>query len=164
MGMWGYLHRVSAERLEELLAERKGIIGALYPRAGEVGLPGCTAEKAWNAIEFVLDRLAQEKRIPRISALAGGEETGIEFDNGPCWYRTPAEVKDIARVLGTISKEEFRKGYLPEAMVKAGVYPGIWERPEREENFDYVWGWFEKVAAFYGEAAVRGEGMLLHLA
>ena len=95
---------------------------------------------------------------------AEGEKTGISFHYGDCWYRTPAEVIQIANALGALSKEDYRQGYTPDLMTKHNVYPNIWDREEEaEENFEYVWQWYEGLVSFYREAADNGEGMLLHL-
>jgi len=168
MGMHGYLHRVPADRLDELLAHPERIEAELMPvdDEGEPCLSKTTetVEKAWNAIEFILDRLAQAGKIPWIGPLAEGESTGIEFDYGDCWYRTPDEVRDLAATFEGITKEEFRTGYTPEAMAKHGVYPSIWDRvDEREENFEYVWQWYGIMVDHYRQAAAHGEGMLLYL-
>lgn len=164
MGMWGYLHRVPAQRLSELLADPARIERDLYPADDVKPYPEETVEKAWNAIEFILDRLAEAGRIPPIGPLTEGGKTGIQFHYGDCWFRTPAEVRHIADTLDTISQNEFRKGYLPEIMAKCHVYPDIWDREEEvEANFEYVWGWYQNLVSFYRVAASQGEGMLLHL-
>jgi hypothetical protein len=164
MGMWGYLHRVPADRLAELLANPNAIEPDLYPDDDVKRFPEHTVEKTWNAIEFILDRLAESGRIPRINPLTEGGKTGASFHYGDCWYRTPAEVAQIAETLGALSKEEFRMGYKPELMAEYNVYPGIWDREEeKEENFEYVWQWYQGLVNFYREAAAKGEGMLLHL-
>lgn len=66
-------------------------------------------------------------------------------------------------MLSKLSKEDFKRGYMPELMNKHKVYPDIWDRPEREKNFEYVWAWYHLMVKFYCEASANGEGMLLHL-
>jgi hypothetical protein len=162
--MWGYLHRVPAGRLKELLANPAEIERELYPADDVKRFPEHTVEKTWNAIEFILDRLVQSNRIPWVGPLTEGATTGVSFDYGDCWYRTPAEVKQIADTLGALPKEDFKKGYVPDLMAKYNVYPDIWDREdEKEENFEYVWQGYEGLVKFYQEAAAKGEGMLLHL-
>ena len=164
MGLWGYLHRVPAARLSELLASPAQIEADLYPADDVKRYPEYTVEKTWDAIQFVLDRLAEAGHIPWTVPLTEGEKTGIEFHYGDCWYRTPDEVKQIAEALSRISKEDFRKGYMPELMTEFNIYPGLWDRKEDVEwNFEYVWQWYEGLVRFYREAAAKGEGMLLHL-
>lgn len=164
MGIWGHLHRVPAGRLSELLANPSAIEGEIYPADDIERFPEQTVEKTWNAIEFILDRLAESNRIPWTAPLTEGEKTGAAFHYGDCWYRTPAEVKQIAETLGALSKEDFKKGYMPQVMAKYNVYPDIWDREgEEEENFEYVWYWYEAMVKFYQEAAANGEGVLLHL-
>jgi hypothetical protein len=160
MGMWGYLHRVPSARLAELLAKPSEIMGELYPEDDVQRLPKLT----WDAIEFILGRLADAGRIPPVWPVVGGGETGTGFHYGPCWFRTPAEVQRIADVLGRLSKDEFKRAYLPEQMASEQVYPDIWDRTdEAEANFEYVWSWYAGMIEFYQAAADSGEGMLLHL-
>lgn len=164
MGMWGYLHRVPAERLSELLAAPEEIAATLYPDDGIDRFPKHTVEQTWNAIEFILDRLAESERIPWIGPLTDGESTGVSFDYGDCWYRTSAEVSQIAGAMGGLSKDEFKQGYIPQLMAQYRVYPDIWDNEdETESNFEYVWGWYEGLVEFYRGAAAAGDGMLLHL-
>jgi hypothetical protein len=161
--MWGYLHRVPAGRLTEMLANPSEINEALYPSTDEPKrLPECTVEKSWHAIEFILDRLIASGRIPYVSPLVGGAETGTGFHYGACWYRTPEEVRDVAGALAGLSKTDFRNGYDPARMHEEGVYPNIWDEPDAEANFEYVWAWFKDMVEFYQQAAQAGEGMLLH--
>ena len=99
----------------------------------------------------------------KVRATSLTERPGFHY--GPCWYRAPVEVRMIAAVLAGVSKEQFRRGFDPAAMTAARVYPGAWDRAgEVEENFEFAWGRFESMAAFYRAAADAGEGMLLHLA
>ena len=164
MGMWGYLHRVPADRLCDLLANPAQIQADLYPTKNVKPYPEQTVEKAWDAIEFILDRLWKADRIPCVSPLTGGE-TGIEFDYGDCWYKTPREVKQTAKVLNGISKDDFKTGYVPELMANSNVYPDIWDHKEdAEKNFEYVWRWYTGMVEFYRQAATNGEGLLLHVA
>ena len=164
MGMHGYLHRVPPSQLVKMLAEPESIIVAIYPRDGVDALPECTVEKSWNAIEFILDRLAQAERIPWIGPLTEGESTGLELDYGPVWYRTPEQVRDLAGILSAISKEDFKRGYMPQKMAENSVYPEIWDRrEEQEENFEYVWEWYTEMVSFYSEASDAGDAMLLRL-
>jgi hypothetical protein len=164
MGMWGYLHRVPAGRLSELLADPARIEDELYPPDDVGRQPEHSVEKTWDAIEFILGRLAESGRVPRVNPITGGEVTGTAFHYGDCTYRTPAEVERIAGILGGVSKDDFKRGYAPDVMAEQNVYPDIWDRKEDEErNFEYVWQAYEGLTQFYREAAARGEGMLLHL-
>jgi hypothetical protein len=163
MGMWGYLHRVSAEKLSALLADETLIFETLYPAEGVEPLPECTVEKTWNAIEFILDRLAESEQIPWVGPLTGGTATKTQLDYGAVPYLTSVEVKQLAAILSGISKENFKRGYMPKTMAKVNVYPQIWDRPEEDENFEYVSNWYSGMVKFYSTAAEHGDCMLLHL-
>jgi len=164
MGMWGYLHRVPAKRLPELLADPAQISDDLFPNDDVERYPTLTVEKTWNAIEFILDRLAEAGQIPWIGPLTEGEKTGAEFHYGDCWYRTSDQVREISNAISGLSKEDLREAYLPELMAANNVYPDIWgNEVEKERNFEYVWHWYKDMVEFYQAAATSGDGMLLHL-
>lgn len=167
MSMTGELYRVSARRFEELLRDPDAVQAELYPDdfPANVERRGCSVEKAWHAIEFMLTRLTEAGRVPTVWPLVGGPEIGPSLSYGPAWYRTPEEVRQIADVLSRVSREDFRWAYAPELMAADDVYPNIWDRAdEREANFDYVWQWFAGMVDFYREAAAAGDAVLLHFA
>ncbi|MEK6239387.1 MAG: YfbM family protein, partial [Planctomycetales bacterium] len=157
--------RVSSSRLQELLADPARIQDELYPEHYPANLEqrGCNVEKTWNAIEFILDRLAETDGIPEILPLTEGAETGCVLHYGPVWFRTASEVAEIASVLKTLSRDDFRKGFLPDLMSEHHVYPGDWDEEDQEWLFNYVWSHFENMVEFYQAAAEDGDAVLLHL-
>ncbi len=115
------------------------------------------------AIEFILDRLAENETIPWIGPLTEGTETGCVLHYGPVWCRTSEEVAELANVLTKIDRHEFRQGFMPEVMCEYNVYPAIWDEEDKDALFDYVWEHCERMVRFYRAAADAGDAMLLHI-
>lgn len=166
MSMMGQLYRVSPARLARSLAEPSEIQSELYPDDYPANMEqhGEDVEKTWDAIGFILDRLAEEGTIPWIAPLTGGTETGCVLHYSPVWYRTPGEVAETTGVLSSISRNDFRAGFVPESMSAHNVYPSIWDEEDKDALFDYVWRHFEDTVRFYRAAAGDGDALLLHLA
>jgi hypothetical protein len=165
MSMMGEIYRISPSRLQELLADPAQIQAELYPDDYPANLTenGTTVEKTWDAIEFVLGRLARNGKIPWIEPLSGGNATGCVLHYGPVWYRAPNEVAKIANVLNSISRDDFREGFIPELMSEKHVYPDFWNEDSADALFDYVWQHYEDMVQFYRSAAYGGDAVLLHL-
>lgn len=165
MGVWAYLHPIPSARLAELLANPDTIADAIFfPQHDAERLPEYTVEKAWDGIGFILDRLAKSGRIPSFGPPTAGKATGASFDGINVMFRTPAEVNSIAQALTSLSIDDLRERYRPDAMAVDGVYPEVWDRVgETEENFKYICGWYKHLVAAYCYAAQRGQAMLLRL-
>jgi Domain of unknown function (DUF1877) len=163
--MTGELYRISASRLAGLLGDPAKIEAELFPGDYPVNMDkhGLSVEKTWNAIEFTLDRLAESRTIPWIGPLTEGTATGCVLHYGPVWYRTPAEVTDIAHVLIDISRDGLHSAFVPDLMAKHSVYPDIWAEDDKDGLFDYVWQHFEQMVRFYRAAADDGDAVLLYL-
>ena len=166
MSMNGELYRVSSTRLEELLASPDDIEAELYPDdyPENTRVNGCSVEKTWNAIDFILDYLAQQDLIPGVEPVTEGSSTQCVLHYGPVWYRTPAEVASIADTLSAIDRDKFRRGFAPDLMVEHHVYPDIWHEDDHESLFNYVWQHFAAMVEFYKSAKAGGDAVLLHLA
>jgi uncharacterized protein DUF1877 len=170
MSLIGELYRVPARRLEEMLADPEQIRSELYPDDADLSSSrrarfGCDVDKAWDGIQFLLDRLAERRCIPWIAPLpwhaaVEGSETGVVLHYGPVCYRGPQQVAEIAGALLGISEDGLRQVYDPERMTEEMIYPQIWDRPD---EFDYLWSHFQSLAQFYREAASHGDGVLLWL-
>lgn len=159
MSMSGYFHRLSTFRLEELRSNPSEI------EYGELAdAKDSTVEKAWNAIEYLLDQLAARGSISAIAPVTGGKEIGTNLAFGPARYLTADEVGAIAKVLASISPEALREVFDPDAMHAANVYPPIWIANDRDWLFNYVWGRFQAMVDCFVAAGTVGEAMLVYLA
>ncbi len=165
MSMTGELYRVSSSRLAELLSDPALVEAELYPDDFPANreLNGCSVEKAWNAIEFVLFQLQQDGRYNALSPLTDGNETGCELHYGPVWYRSVDDVKDIAVALATVTPEVFRSAFSVPSMNEQSVYPGAWDEDDPDSEFEYVLAYFLDMLAFYQASAASNSAVLIHL-
>jgi hypothetical protein len=117
-------------------------------------------DKAWHGIHYLLTGSGNPTRDVRSLAIFGGKEVGDDLGYGPARLLSPAEVKEIARVLKDESVEKLSSRYDPKKMEKLQIYPEIWVR-DGKEAFDYLAKYYRKLAAFYEKAAASGSAMLL---
>lgn len=117
--------------------------------------------KMWHALHFLLTGTAWDNNGPLGQALLGGEDIGPNMGYGPARLLLPDEVSSTAAALAKISTEEFRSRFAPSTMEAADIYPSvIWVR-EQDTVLDELTPLFEELAAFYSDAARRGDSILL---
>jgi hypothetical protein len=165
MGMVACLASISPGEQERLRAEPDLIEGFLSPDGGE-GEPEHYVEldKAWHGIHYLLTGDVDGGPEPLAWAVLGGDEVGEDVGYGPARFLTPQEVKQVASAIGSLSAEALVARYEPKAMAQAGVYPQvIWVR-EGQQALEYVLEYYQKLVAFYREAADRGDGAVLWIA
>lgn len=113
------------------------------------------SDKAWDAMHRSLsdgDLSYTTGPYPLRLAVIGGESIYAE-DDYIMSLKTPAEVKDVAKALATVTKEDFRKKYDAMDAEKYGC-------PKDDEDFDYTWDWLTGVTVFYEKAAAEGRSVL----
>jgi hypothetical protein len=88
----------------------------------------------------------------------GGEEFGEDWGYGRPRLLDPAGVASVAAALDSISADDLRARYDPNALSDAEVYPDIWDE---EDVFDtYLLPNFENLKALYSHAAAEGRWVL----
>jgi hypothetical protein len=117
-------------------------------------------DKAWHGIHYLLAGSGEPTRDVRSLAIFGGKEVGDDLGYGPARLLSPADVKEVARVLKEESLEKLSARYDPKKMEKLQIYPEIWVR-EGKEAFEYLAEYYRKLAAFYENAAASGSALLL---
>lgn len=113
------------------------------------------SDKAWDAMHRSLsdgELSYTSGPYPLRLAVIGGEPIYAE-DDYIMSLKTPAEVKDVARALIAITKEEFREKYSAIDAAKYGF-------PKDDQDFEYTWEWLIGVTAFYQKAAAEGRWVL----
>jgi hypothetical protein len=113
------------------------------------------SDKAWDAMHRALsdgDLSYTTGPYPLRLAVIGGEPIYAE-DDYIMSLKTPAEVKDIAKALVPVTKDEFRRRY-------DAIDPDKYGFPKSEEDFGYTWDWFTGIVAFYQRAAAEGRWVL----
>ena len=67
--------------------------------------------------------------------------------------KTPAQVRDIARAIRNVSREQFRNGY-------NRIDPKSYGMELSEEDFEYTWESFSALPDFWFRAASSGSNVL----
>lgn len=117
-------------------------------------------DKAWHGIHYLLTGSGEPTRDIGSLAIFGGREVGNDLGYGPARLLSPAEVKEVARVLKELSLEKLSSRYDPKKMEKLQIYPDIWVR-DGKDAFDYLAEYYRKLSVFYEKAAASGSAMLL---
>ncbi len=117
-------------------------------------------DKEWQGIHYLLTGEAWSTGGPLGQVILGGSEFGPDLGYGPARLLSPSQVKEIAARLKDYTLESFKSRYDPKAMMKAQIYPEVWER---EGNTGLVWlvAGYQRVVEFYGRAAAQGKAVIL---
>lgn len=120
-------------------------------------------DKAWHGIHFLLTGSDWEGDPPLNFIVAGGKEIGQEdLGYGPGRSFLSEEVHAIDSALEAVTIEEFKSNFDPEAMMKADIYPTIWDRdPEDDDTLGYLVDYFEGLKRFISTAADKGLGLIV---
>jgi hypothetical protein len=116
-------------------------------------------DKSWHGIHFLLTSSARGGKPPLSNAVLGGKEFGPDLGYGPPRYLTPDQVKEVVAGLDGITRETLRGRFNPQAMTKAEIYS--WNEDEGEEGLEYFLTYYDRVRAYFQDAARKGNGMLL---
>jgi len=117
-------------------------------------------EKAWHGLHYLLAGTVWQPTDPPGNAVLGGVEVGDDLGYGAARLMDAAEVARTAAALGDLQVGELRARYDADAMTKAKLYGGHWD--DLSER-DWVTDAFDHVTAYFGEAAKRGDAMLLYI-
>jgi hypothetical protein len=128
------------------------------PAKGKVPGP-CSLEKMWQAVHFLITGQEWEGDPPLSFAVLGHEEIGDDGGYGPARYLTPEEVRSVSAALSTITTEELRRRFDPEALEAAQIYPNVWDE-DPDDLFEEIESYFSELVAYYRDAASRGNAML----
>jgi len=164
MGMIAMFRRLSDVDLSRLREEPAVVADYL----GEDELDGfgphadLDVDKAWHAIHFLLTGTAWEGAPPLNFIITGGAEIGDDLGYGPARGLTSGEVRNLASALTAIPPDSLLQRFDPAAMTSAEIYPGIWNRPQHEDDSrSYVCEYYDQLRSFVLDAAVEGEAMLM---
>lgn len=118
-----------------------------------------SVDKAWGAIDFLLQRTPRGKAWPACFLSAGGQT--ISSSGGVTWALVSKKVREVAAFLAPIEPDSLRNLFDRAAMRKAKVYPSItWERDD-PEDVEYVLNNYYDLRTYMGDAARRGVGTLI---
>jgi len=116
---------------------------------------GLYLDKAWHGLHWLLAKNAGSTSAAPSKIIFGGEEIGKNLGYGRPRIFTPSEVKQIALLLDSLSPDDLKKNYDPQAMDKANIYPNDWVEWEKdgEPALDDLLSAFQELKAFYRRAA-----------
>jgi len=112
--------------------------------------------KTWHLLHYLITGTEEGEEFPLAYAVMVGhpvEGLGGEF----CWL-TPEELKDVARALDNLSKEDLRKRSNKDSMSKADIYK--YPKGLTKKQLEEVMVYFNKLKEYYKDAAKKGNAML----
>ncbi len=159
MGMIGYLKRVPAELLTALIQKTATLDEYVFgDEAGEE----LDLDKAWHGLHYLLCGEAFGGEEPLYNALMGGRPINEEeTEDIIVRYLTPDQVREVSAALEALDDDALSKGFAPDDMNEAGVYPA----PDWNDagELDYLLGYYGPMKQYYRQAAENGEGMLIYV-
>ncbi|MBX9400559.1 YfbM family protein [Lysobacter sp. BMK333-48F3] len=161
MGMIGNFAALSPAQLQTLLDDPGAVHSFIYPDEDEPE-NHLDIDKAWHAIHYTLNGSAWEGEAPLFLAVLGGQAIGEDVGYGPVRYLSPVQVQAVSAALSAIDAAQFGARFSPAALDAAEIYPQIWQRDDQEGR-EYVLGYYLELAAFYREAAQRGDAVLAYI-
>jgi hypothetical protein len=128
---------------------------------GELG----DLDKSWHGIHYLLTSSADETETPLQFLVAGGTDVGDEdVGYGPPRAFTSAEARTIASALSAVSDDELRSRFAPHAMMRAKIYPEIWDRdPQDDDTLGYLMEYVAILRRAMSTVTSRGHGLLVVL-
>jgi len=165
MSMICCLIDVDEAQINELLANPDSVHDFVEEWFEGEEILGIDLDKAWHGIHFLLTESAWEGKEPLCYLVKGGEEIGDE-DVGYCPARAlrPNQIADWANALSTISSDDLRKKFDPDAMMKAEIYPSIWDRAtEEDDTLGYLLEHYETLRSFVERTKDENKGAIITL-
>lgn len=122
-------------------------------------------DKSWHGIHYLLTGKADESGTPLEFLVAGGVSVGDEdVGYGPPRVFTSAETRVIAAALATVTDEDLRSRFDPDAMMRAEIYPEIWDRdPTDDDTLGYLMEYVAILREAMTTVTSRGHGLLVVL-
>jgi Domain of unknown function (DUF1877) len=145
------------EKLREQILRELESTGVQVPTAGP-NEDGLSLEKSWHSLHYLLTGTSGESDSVLGKAILGGQEIGADVGYGPARYLEAPQVREIAKALKKMSKEDLTRRFDLKAMLAAKIYAC-----HDESELELAQHYFAQVAEYYDEAAKRGDAMLLYL-
>ena len=122
-------------------------------------------DKPWHGIHYLLTGKSDESGTPLEFLVAGGTLVGDEdVGYGPPRVFTAAETRAIAGALAAITDDELRSRFAPDAMMRAEIYPEIWDRdPKDDDTLGYLMENVTMLRTAMATVTSRGHGLLVVL-
>ena len=114
-------------------------------------------DKAWEGIHRALTdgKLEYDNgRYPLNACILGGEQLHEDDDDYIVAFVRPEQVAEVAEALKAIDRDALARGY---AQISAEDY---YRAEPGDDDFDYVWEWFDGLPAFFAKAAAAGRAVI----
>ena len=164
MGMIMYLLRISKQELESYIDKPDLFLENRVDDAYSMDI-----DKAWGGILYLLTGKAFASGSPedevdslnRIFFSAQFFDEDMDVGYGPAHYLTPEQVAGIHRKIASLTEADLKARYDTEAMnEEEELYPSLeWN----EEDFEYLYSYFQALQSFFATAASRGEAIVTFL-
>jgi len=148
---------VTPEQFIQLKNDENALAKTLFESPQDVALE---MDKEWHGIHYLLTGGPWLARGILGQVVLGGAEFGSDIGYGPARYLNPRQVSEIPAALKNLPFEQFKSRYDPKAMMKAEIYPTIWER-EGQEGFTWLVSGLKQLTEFYSRSAIQGKGVIL---
>jgi uncharacterized protein DUF1877 len=145
------------EKVREQILRELESTGVKVPSDGP-DEEGLTLEKSWHSLHYLLTGSTLETNSTLGKTILGGKEIGPDIGYGPARYLEPLEVKEVAKALKKVSKDDLARRFDLKAMVTAKVYAC-----RDEGELKLAQHYFAQLVNYYAQAAERGGAMLLYL-
>lgn len=118
-------------------------------------------EKAWHGIHYLLTGSGSGGEKPYCYLMDGGTPVGdIDVGYGPAILLSKEQVKEFSDAVGTLSLEQLKQRFDPDAMTENGIYPVVWD--EGDEAFDWLYEVLDsELKPFLSTASKNGNSVLL---
>ncbi|MGC4894941.1 YfbM family protein [Micromonospora sp. DT31] len=129
-----------------------------------------STDKAWQALEFLLDRYGITVPVvtggPLLAAPADDPPEGFDWDEfvethdwgyGPPTYLKPEHVVEVANALAGVTEADLVRGVDPAELTAADIYPLIWDR---DNQLEWVAHYLPYARAFFADAAKAGDAVI----
>lgn len=150
---------VTPEQFTEIKSNEEALSKVIFDSKPDASLQ---VDKAWHGVHYLLTGKAYEAEGTLGQVILGGTEFGPDLGYGPAHYLTPQQVEEISAALGNVSIEQFKSRYDPKVMMKAEIYPTVWDR-EGNEGLNWLVDSLQQLIKFYNRAASQKKGVVLAL-
>jgi hypothetical protein len=117
-------------------------------------------DKAWHALHFVLTGSADPVEHP-LCVWGFGEEVNEDNGYGPPLLMKPEWLRELRDALATVSDEDLKQRYDPQAMVAANIYIADALVDEgKEASWDYVAQGLPSLRRFAERCVQHGSGAI----
>lgn len=116
-------------------------------------------DKSWDALDYLISEGRKRSGVSRFLT-EGGIEIPEDLGYGGPRVYSSSEVREIARYLETVSVETVRAHYDAKMMDQLEIYPQFWFKGG-PDLYAYVLSNFATLKDFVGEAAIRGDGIMI---